>query len=123
MNASPVTILDDCDYKAAFSIMDEHGIHHLPVINKRHEVVGLTSLRDLQIAARRYLESPVEIREVMHKATPVAYAEDSLANAARLMRENHCDCLPVMDNNNHVVGMLTETDMLQALSDLLADKS
>ena len=54
MSISPVTIREDADYKSAFEVMDEENFHHLPVVNGENEVVGVVSLRDLQMAARLF---------------------------------------------------------------------
>ena len=122
MSITPVTIRDDSDYKSAFAIMEENNIHHLPVVNGEEEVVGVVSLRDLQLAARRFVESPVEISEVMHTPVLTAQSNDTLASAVKLMTENRFGCLPILDDNNHVMGMLTETDLFRVLSDHLAGK-
>ncbi len=67
MSITPVTIRDDSDYKSAFAIMEENNIHHLPVVNSEDKVVGVVSLRDLQLAARRFVETPVEGEEFFLK--------------------------------------------------------
>ncbi len=121
MSASPVTIRENADYKSAFVKMDDNGIHHLPVVNNQKEVVGVVSLRDLQLATRCYFESPVEISEVMHKPVLTAKSSDTMASAAKLMADNRFGCLPILDDDGHVMGMLTETDLFRVLADTLAD--
>lgn len=122
MSISPVTILEDADYKTAFEVMEQNNFHHLPVVNGEKEVVGVVSLRDLQMAARRFVESPVEISEVMHTPVLTARSGDTLSNAVEMMADNRFGCLPILDDNNHVMGMLTETDLFRVLSDHLAGK-
>lgn len=122
MSNSPVTVRDDADYDTAFEIMETRDMHHLPVVDAKHEVVGILTRRDLQLAARHFREAPVEIAEVMHSPVLTTTSGASLSSAARQMMEHHIGCLPVMDGDNHVVGMLTETDLFRALSELL-DKS
>ncbi|MEN8711201.1 MAG: CBS domain-containing protein [Arenicellales bacterium] len=122
MSISPVTILEDADYKSAFEVMEQNNFHHLPVVNGEKEVVGVVSLRDLQMAARRFVESPVEISEVMHTPVLTARSGDTLSNAVEMMADNRFGCLPILDDNNQVMGMLTETDLFRVLSDHLAGK-
>ena len=122
MSISPVTILEDADYKSAFEVMEQNNFHHLPVVNSEKEVVGVVSLRDLQMAARRFVESPVEISEVMHTPVLTARSGDTLSNAVEMMADNRFGCLPILDDNNHVMGMLTETDLFRVLSNHLAGK-
>jgi CBS domain-containing protein len=119
MSSHAITIRDNADYKSAFDIMEKNGIHHLPVINAREEVVGITTYRDLQVAARCHLETPVEIGDVMHHPVLTTQANDSLKHAAHIMSDKRYGCLPVLDDNQHVVGILTETDLFRALAELL----
>ena len=122
MSKSPVTVRQDADYDMAFEIMETRDMHHLPVVDAMNDVVGILTRRDLQLAARHFREAPVEISEVMHTPVLTIASDASLSSAARQMMENHIGCLPVMNDDNHVVGMLTETDLFRALSELL-DKS
>lgn len=120
MSDHAITIREDSDYKSAFNIMEENGIHHLPVINGKEDVVGIITYRELQIAARCYLEAPVEVSEVMHKPVLTAMANDTLSNAVKLMTDNRFGCLPIVDEKGHVAGMLTFTDLFRALGELLS---
>ena len=103
MSISPVTIREDADYKSAFEVMDEKNFHHLPVVNGENEVVGVVSLRDLQMAARCFFESPHEISEVMHTPVLTARSGDTLSNAVEMMADNRFGCLPILDDSNHVM--------------------
>jgi CBS domain-containing protein len=38
------------------------------------------------------------------------------------MMKDHIGCLPVMEDGKHVVGILTETDLFRALTDVLDEK-
>lgn len=119
MSNSPVTVRDDADYKSAFELMDKGGLHHLPVMNASEEMVGILALRDLQFAARYFKEAPVEMCEIMHTPVMTVATGSLLSGAASLMREHRIGCLPVIDGDNHVEGMLTETDLFRALGELL----
>ncbi|MCB1760565.1 MAG: CBS domain-containing protein [Gammaproteobacteria bacterium] len=119
MSAAPVTVRSNEDYGRAAAIMDERDMHHLPVLDADDQVVGIVTKRDLQLAARFYREAPVEISEVMH--TPVLTINENapLASAVQQMNEKRIGCLPVLGADDKVSGILTETDLLRALSDLL----
>ncbi|MEJ2177297.1 MAG: CBS domain-containing protein [Gammaproteobacteria bacterium] len=119
MSKSPVTVRDDNVYLDAFRILENSEMHHLPVVNANGEVVGILARRDLQLAARLYRESPIEISEIMHTPVQTTPSNVSLSSAAQLMMEQRIGCLPVLDKNNKLEGILTETDMFRALCDLL----
>jgi acetoin utilization protein AcuB len=121
MTEAPVTIDAGADYQQAFSIMEERGLHHLPVLDGSGNCAGLVARRDLQLAARCYQEAPVEIGEIMHKPVTTISPEADLGAAVERMMADHIGCLPVSDDGGgHLVGIITETDLLRALKDLLA---
>jgi CBS domain-containing protein len=55
----------------------------------------------------------------MHTPVHTTTADAQLSSAAQIMMENRIGGLPVMDDNKHVIGMLTETDMFRALISVL----
>ncbi|MGA8261208.1 MAG: CBS domain-containing protein [Arenicellales bacterium] len=118
MSESPMTIRSDADYRQGFDIMHDRNLHHLPVVDKEDKVVGVLTQRDLQLAARHYLEAEVEVSEVMHTPVVTVGPDDLLVSAARLMTANRIGGLPVV-KEGRVVGVLTETDLFRALIDLL----
>lgn len=117
MTQTPVTIRQDADYGTAFDIMETKHLHHLPVVDARDAVVGILTRRDLQLAARHFQEAPVEVVEVMHSPVFTTTPEAPLVDAARTMMDNRIGCLPVLDAQQRVVGMVTETDLFRALID------
>jgi acetoin utilization protein AcuB len=119
MSATPITVQQEDNYDLAFGIMEEKNMHHLPVVDSESQVVGILTRRDLQLAARYFKEAPVEIAEVMHTPVFTTTADTPLASAARQMNINRIGCLPVIGEDKHVAGMLTETDLFRALTDLL----
>ncbi|MGB5735028.1 MAG: CBS domain-containing protein [Thiohalocapsa sp.] len=119
MTQTPVTIAQDADYGTAFDIMETKNLHHLPVVGAAGEVVGILTRRDLQLAARHFQEAPVEVVEVMHTPVFTTTPSAKLAEAATMMMENRIGCLPVLDEQQQVVGMVTETDLFRALIDSL----
>lgn len=110
----------------AKDIMNLGRIRHFPVVED-DELVGVVSQRDLyraslgtvmqygEKAQRAFLESVV-VKEVM--ADPISIGPDAtVGDAARLMMEHKIGCLPVLENDR-LVGIVTETDMLQVVVDM-----
>lgn len=123
MTTAPVTIEIDADYQEAFQIMQERDLHHLPVIDANGCVTGILTRRDLQLAARCFKEAPIEVGEVMHSPVTTIEPNADLTAAVERMRSDRIGCLPVStDGGQHLVGILTETDLLRALAQLLAER-
>jgi acetoin utilization protein AcuB len=122
MSPTPVTIDAGADYKEAFDVMERKDLHHLPVLDGSGNVVGILARRDLQLAARYFHEAPVEVGDVMHTPVTTIAPDTALAAAVERMSADRIGCLPVSeDGGKHLVGIITETDLLRALRDLLAE--
>jgi acetoin utilization protein AcuB len=120
MSSSPVTIGVNEDYGTAFDIMQTRDLHHLPVVNDHGDVVGIVTRRDLQLGARFFHEAPTEVSEVMHAPVVTIAPDANLSAAAERMIAERIGCLPVVDGDRRLAGMITETDLFRALKDLLA---
>ena len=114
MSQHPVTIRSDADYKAALMLMQEYALHHVPVLDAGRKLVGIVAERDLLLAASRHLQSAIEVGDVMHRNVTTARPDMPIAEAATLMVEHRIGGLPVVDGDEHVVGVITETDIFRA---------
>jgi CBS domain-containing protein/RNA polymerase-binding transcription factor DksA len=127
MSADPVTIEPDASAQQALASMIEHGVRHLPVVDSRGRVVGVISIDDLRAAlplAAAGVAAPVEfgggrVGELMTFAPHTVRAETPLAEAADRMAELRIGCLPVVESQGGLVGILSETDALRALASML----
>ena len=116
MSMPAVTIRSNEDYKAALTLMQERSLHHLPVMDSDGELSGIAAERDLLIAATHYLQSPVEVGDVMHCGVVAVTPETTAAKAAGLMVGQRIGSLPVVDGAGQVVRIVTETDILRAFA-------
>jgi acetoin utilization protein AcuB/CBS domain-containing protein len=126
MRAPAVTINLAAPLSEALAMMREHEVRRLPVVVDTGELCGMITQGDirgadvmrsagldpLDIAAalRR-----VKVYEVMREK-PIAITPDTgLREAAMLMIENKIGGLPVVDDQRCVVGIITESDLFEAL--------
>ena len=114
MTPRPITLRIDADYKSALKVMEQHAIHHLPVLDAADKLVGIVAERDLLFAALRYLGSSVDVERVMHRKVVTATPGMTVAAAASLMVTHAIGGLPVVDAGGNVVGVITETDVFKA---------
>jgi acetoin utilization protein AcuB len=117
MSAPPVTIGADTSFQQALALMQEHGIRRLPVVDDAGRLIGIVAQRDLLIAALRYLQSRVEVTEVMATRVIVATPDMPLTRVATLMLENKIGGLPVVEGGK-VVGIITESDIFRCFVEL-----
>jgi CBS domain-containing protein/RNA polymerase-binding transcription factor DksA len=129
MSADPVTIEPDAPAQAALERMALHGIRHLPVVDSLSRVVGVISIDDVRAALpraavaaalaegpRRAEPSSRRVGDVMTFEPHTVRVETPLAEAADLMAELRIGCLPVVESQGGLVGILSETDALRALA-------
>jgi CBS domain-containing protein len=56
----------------------------------------------------------MKIENLMTREVQTCHPEDPLTSAARKMWESDIGCLPVIDDNEHVIGMITDRDICMA---------
>jgi CBS domain-containing protein/RNA polymerase-binding transcription factor DksA len=130
MSPRPLTVRPHAPLLEAIEKMTDHGIRHLPVVDAQRRLIGIVSIDDLRAALPADLTLPPDaahrsaarestIAEVMTYAPLTTRPEAPLRDAAETMAARRIGCLPVVDARERVVGILTETDALQALAALL----
>jgi CBS domain-containing protein len=97
-----------------------HPMHHFPVLEDGY-LAGIVSERDilLRMAKKRPLRGTT-VRELMTQTVLTVRAETSLSDAAGKMLAHRLHCLPVVDQDGKLCGILTSTDLLQAFQKLQA---
>lgn len=56
----------------------------------------------------------MKVSELMKREVFTCHTDDTLNTAARVMWEKDCGCVPVIDDENRVMGMLTDRDICMA---------
>jgi len=131
MRRPVVTIRVDTSVREAVKLMRERGIRHLPVLDGDGRLIGIVTDRDLRhvifdVALGRVAEDSeggddVPVREVMTWGVVTVAPTADLRAAIAVMRERRLGALPVVEGG-HVVGILTERDLLDALQVLLRER-
>jgi len=123
-----ISIAPDMPVHDALNMFKRERIRRAPVV-KEGKLVGIVSDKDLLNASpspatslsvweMNYLLSKITVSEVMTKKV-ITVAEDTpIEEAARIMADNKIGGLPVM-RDNHVVGIITETDLFKVFLELM----
>ncbi|RME49199.1 MAG: CBS domain-containing protein [Chloroflexi bacterium] len=130
MSSEPITITPDTPFQDALKLMREHRFRRLPVVDKHGKLVGIVSERDLLYASPspatslsvwelNYLLSKLQVREIMTENVITTTPDAPIEDAARLIVDNKIGGLPVVDEQNHVVGVITETDIFKTFVEML----
>ncbi|HSE96266.1 MAG TPA: CBS domain-containing protein [Methylomirabilota bacterium] len=117
MATDPVTVGPVETVRNAYKVMRDRRIRHLPVVTGGR-LVGVLSDRDL----RPVLLSPglgrARVAELMSEDLTTVPPEAAVEEAASLLVMKKIGCLPVLDEGR-LVGIVTETDLLAVLVELL----
>lgn len=120
-----ITIAWDQNILAASGLMQSANIRRLPVVDDENVVIGIVSLGDVREAMSVYnTASPyapdadevlLAVDEIMSSPAITVRPDDTVLHAVKLMLEHKIGGLPVVDEEGHAVGMVTETDIFRLL--------
>lgn len=129
MSTDVVTLTEDETLAHAKMCMERGHIRHLPVLRER-KLVGLVTHRDLLAASfsslsevgsteQRRVFATLPVVEVMNRDFMTVQPDLQVAGAARMLLDSKVGCLPVVDDDGTLVGIITETDFLRLTVRLL----
>jgi CBS domain-containing protein len=142
MTRDPILVQPQTSLEEAIKILAEKRIGGLPVVDESGKLLGVISEGDLMwqeaelkppayimlLDSVIYLENPGRYQRELHKALGQTVGEvmsdhvltikpeKSVKDAARLLNEKRIDRLPVIDDNGHVVGIITRGDIVRFMA-------
>lgn len=105
--------------------MRENKIRRMPVCDGG-KVAGIITRSDVRQAEPseatslnvweiNYLLAKLEVRDIMTKDVKTIHPDDTIKTAATLMYENRIGALPVVDAEDILVGIITESDIFRVM--------
>jgi len=133
MTKPVLTLPVTAPFQDALTLLREHKIRRVPIVDGQQRLIGIVSERDLLHAApspatslsiweMNYLLWKLTVGDVMTKKVFTVRSETPLQAAAQLMLDYKIGGLPVVDADQHVVGVITETDIFKAFVALLSSE-
>ena len=122
MTTQLFTVQEDELLEMVAFLMERNQIHHVPVEDDQHRLVGLVSYRSIvrmvSDVGSEGDKGTTPVKEIM-ELDPVSVApETSTLEAIDLMRKNGVSCLPVLKGEK-LVGLVTEADFMPIAYELL----
>jgi len=137
MTEQVITLSPQDELFRAIDIMQENEFRHIPIIDEQGKLQGIISdrdvLRHLHYAGRRPLQPPKKFRDHLFKADPdfvnlwipletimtakVTHVPPEAATytVAEKLRKSKVSCLPVADDQNNLMGIVTTTNLMSTL--------
>ena len=121
MIENPYTIQPEQTIQNAFNLMDEKGVSGLLVTNADSTLAGILTERDVLFESSN---SSKLVMELMTKDVITAHVGIDMEQAKLVLKNNRIEKLPLVDENNHVKGLITSQDIadLEKYPDASKDK-
>lgn len=99
-------------------LLNRHRIRALPVVDHDDKVVGVVSGTDLAhgrtARTRPRGSAATAVGELMTTPAVTVHPEQRVSDAARVMERHGVDRLPVVDEEDRIIGIATRRDLLRA---------
>lgn len=133
MTKNPVTVTPDTSVSKVLELMQKGHFHRVPVVDENGVLMGLITegvvteasgqnTTSLSIFELNYLLSRTTVKEIMIKDVKTITEGEFVEVAAEVMLEAGINVLPVVDDSNKVIGIITEKDIFKTFVDLLGLK-
>lgn len=104
----PVTITKDETVGDALKLMHDNRIGGIPVIDAERHLIGIVTNRDLRFQQ----DMTLPVAQVMTSENIITtHSATNLQDAAQVLLKNKIEKLPVVDDENHLVGLITYRDI------------
>lgn len=122
MSRDLVTLEETQNLRFLPEVMKVFRFRHMPVVDGKR-LVGLVTERDvLRVSASSllptareqtdYLARSFVVRDMMTRQVHCVHPDTPLADVASVMRRQKIGCVPVVEGENTLVGIITEADFV-----------
>ena len=99
-----ITIKEEDSIKKAATIMLEQNITHIPVVTDNNKLIGIVTSWDL---SKSIATNSNILKDIMTTTVKFCHSADSIADISRMMSKFDISCLPVVDEDFVVEGLIT----------------
>ena len=110
MTTRPRAVTPDTPVTQVAELMREEDVGAIPVVQD-DQLVGMVTDRDIVVRAVANGELNRPVREVVSGNVVTARPDMSTKEAAKLMSEYQVRRLPVVDRDNHLIGVVSQADV------------
>ena len=133
MTTEVVSVAPDTDFKTIAQLLSEHRINMVPVLDEERRVTGVVTEADLLAKVEwqgrgrpgrieRWLLLEDELQKadgtlaagIMTRDVASTRPDVTVSHAAQLMLESHVKALPVLDEDQRLVGIVSRADLLKS---------
>jgi CBS domain-containing membrane protein len=132
MTRDVVTVEYQTSLQEAWAAMRRHGVKALPVVDSQHRIVGIVTRADFfrhanmdmpegmgerlrDLLRRSNADKPQVVGQIMTAQVRVASEHRHVVELLPLFSEGGHHHIPIIGDNNRLVGIITESDFVRAL--------
>jgi acetoin utilization protein AcuB len=130
MSTKVVTVSEDKTMLEAREVMLNNNYRRLPVVDDIRRIRGIITDGDvgrsqpsdastLSKYEASYLLSKLKVKDIMTKAVITVHQDDGVEIAAYQLYKNKIGALPVVDDENKLCGIITDSDVFRAFVDIM----
>jgi len=120
MTSKVVTLSPHNTFSEAANLMNDRYFRHCVIVDAHGQIVGVISDRDILRALARNPNAQSKSLDQIMTRNPVTVRRNTpIAEAVSKIVSKRINCLPVVEENGGVCGIVTSTDLLKSYQQLL----
>jgi acetoin utilization protein AcuB len=117
MSDQIITLTADANVNDAWQLFQQHGFHHIPIVDKSNTVLAMLSERD--ILQGPGIQKNINIENIMQFANKRVFcfsADTDIRQATRILYEYDLGALPIVSEDHKILGIVSRTDIIKVVS-------
>ena len=100
---------EDCDIKEVAKKIINKNINHIIITDHENKLKGIVTSFDI---TKAIAQDKINLKDIITNKVVTTEDNDLITNAARKMKMNNISALPVIDDNNKVVGIISSEELM-----------
>lgn len=133
MSRDVITATPEMPIEFAWSLLSQHKLEALPVIDRERKLIGIVSLVDF-VNQKSFAKTPRRrwslsrgsrnrpLQRIMTEPVISATPDTGVLKLVQLLSKHSLHQLPIVDDTHQVVGIISQTDLIHALYRLLVQR-
>src|SRR5712691_1728777 len=117
MTKNPEYVMPTDSVMKAAQLMKSEDVGPIPIVKDGKKLEGIVTDRDLAIKVVAEGRDPktTQVEEVMTKNLVTCKENDDVEKAQKLMQDHQVRRIPVVDNQDHLLGIIAQADVANRL--------
>ncbi len=130
MTPNPISLSKFNTLSDARKLMEERRFRHVPITDEHRQLLGLVTQRNVLDNAvskqnmlddneREKIESGILLADIMTTELTTVTPDINISQAAHIVHQKKFGCLPVIDHDRKLIGIITDHDFVEITINLL----